>query len=201
MIRRLRYHFLRWLARTAWWFFGGVEVRGLQNVPKGGACLVMCNHESLLDPIMVHAVCPRILHAMADSSQFGSRAFHRLLPKLYAFPVRGFETDPQAVRQALRRLRAGNAVVIYAEGERSWDGRLQTPRLGAIRLALKAGVPIVPCRVDGTYDAWPRWDRRIRRNRVRVEFREPFRLPKLDARAAREAHLAAATDRVMESLK
>ena len=200
-MRRARYHFYRWLARTLWGFMGGVDVRGLENIPKRGACLMIANHQSFLDPILVQAVCPRIVHSMAKSTQFGSRMYRKLLTQLYSFPVRRFEVDPQAVRQVLRRLEQGNGVIIYIEGERSWDGRLQSPRLGTVRLALKAGVPIVPVRVDGAYDAWPRWHRKIKRSRIRIEFRPPFSLPQLDSRQARESHLAAAADQIMKSIE
>lgn len=201
MIRRLRYHFYRWLARTLWKLYGGLDVSGLENIPREGAFLVIANHQSFLDPILVQAVCPRILHSMAKSTQFGSAPFRRLLTQLYAFPVRRFETDPQAVRQVLRRLGNGHAVVIYIEGERSWDGRLQAPRYGTVRLALKAGVPIIPCRIDGAYDAWPRWDRRIKRARIRVEFRAPLHLPVAVSRREREPLVAEAADRLMTALQ
>lgn len=201
MIRRARYHFYRWLARSLWRFMAGLEVRGLENIPRQGAFLLISNHQSFLDPILVQAVCPRIVHSMAKSTQFGSRPFRKLLTQLYSFPVRRFEVDPQAVRQVLRRLRQGNGVVIYIEGERSWDGQLQSPRLGTVRLALKAGVPIVPVRVDGAYDAWPRWHRKIRRGRIRIEFRPPLRLPHLDTRAEREPHVQAAADQIMRSIQ
>lgn len=201
MIRRLRYHFYRWLARTIWWFFGGVDVIGLHHVPESGPCLIICNHQSYLDPILTQAVCPRIVHAMAKSTQFGSRLFRRLLAQLNVFPVRRFEVDPQAVRQVLRRLQQGNAVGIYIEGERSWDGQLQPPRLGTVRLALKAGVPIIACRISGAYEAWPRWDRKVKRHRIRIEFREPFRLPHLNTRAEREPQVADAAEQIMSRLR
>ena len=84
--------------------------------------------------------------------------------------------------------------------DRSWDGRLQPPRLGAVRLALKAGVPIIPVRVDGAYDAWPRWDRKVKRSRIRIEFREPFRLPHADSRIEREPLVAEAAEQLMAAL-
>jgi 1-acyl-sn-glycerol-3-phosphate acyltransferase len=201
MIGPARYHFFRWAARALWWLYGGrLEVRGLENVPATGAVLVFANHQSFLDPILAQAVCPRILHSMAKSTQFGSPLFRRLLAWLYSFPVRRFETDPQAVRHVLRRLADGHGVIIYVEGERSWDGRLQPPRLGTVRVALKAGVPVVPCRIDGAYDAWPRWDRKIKRQRIIVEFRPALRFPRLDSKVEREAHLAEAADRIMGAL-
>jgi len=201
MIRPARYHFYRWLARSLWSLMGGVDVRGLENIPKSGAFIMIANHQSFLDPILVQAVCPRILHSMAKSTQFASPIFRRLLAQLYSFPVRRFETDPQAVRQVLRRLKQGNGVIVYIEGERSWDGRLQSPRLGTVRVALKAGVPIVPVRVDGAYEAWPRWHRKIRRNRIRIEFRQPFRLPHLENREEREPHVLDAAEQIMNAIR
>ena len=201
MARRLRYHFYRWLARTLWRLYGGLDVRGLDNVPKSGAFLLISNHQSFLDPILVQAACPRILHSMAKSTQFGSPMFRKLLTQLYAFPVRRFEVDPQAVRQILRRLQQGNGVAVYIEGERSWDGQLQTPRFGTVRVALKAGVPIIPVRIDGAYDAWPRWDRKIKRHEVRIEFRPPLHLPRLETRTEREPRVADAADRIMDALR
>lgn len=201
MIGPARYHSFRWAARALWWLYGGrLEIKGLENVPANGAVLVFANHQSYLDPILGLAACPRILHCMSKSTQFGSPLFRRILTWLYAFPVRRFEADPQAVRQVLRRLGAGHAVIIYIEGERSWDGRLQPPRLGTVRIALKAGVPIIPCRIDGAYEAWPRWDRKVKRNVITVDFREPLHLPKLDTRGEREANLAEAADRIMKAL-
>jgi len=200
MIRRLRYHFYRWIARTLWRTYGGLDVRGLENIPKRGPFLVISNHQSFLDPILTMAVCPRILHSMAKSTQFTSPTFRKLMTQLYAFPVRRFEIDPQAVRHVLRRLHEGEGVAIYIEGERSWDGKLQRPRLGTVRLALKAGVPIIPCRVDGAYEAWPRWDRKVKRHPIRIEFREPLQLPQLDSRAVREPQVAAAADRIMSAI-
>ncbi len=68
------------------------------------------------------------------------------------------------------RLAEGHAVGVYPEGERSWDARIQPFRRGTIRLLLKAGVPVIPCGLAGTYDVLPRWSKTIRRTRIRVEF-------------------------------
>lgn len=137
---------------------------------------------------------------MAKSTQFSGRFMGWWMPFIYTFPVRRYETDPQAVRVALRRLAAGEPVMIYVEGERTWDGRLQPPRLGTIRLLLKSGVPIVPVRIDGAYDVWPRWDRKLKPGPVTIRFGDPIQFPKLDSRAAREPFLAEARDRIVAAL-
>ena len=179
---------------------GGFDVRGLENIPKQGPFIVIANHQSYLDPLFLQANCPRILHAMAKSTQFASPIFRWAMTQVYAFPVRRFEIDPQSVRLMLRRLEAGNGVVVYIEGERTWDGSLQPPRLGTVRVALKAGVPVIPCRIDGAYEAWPRWTGKPQKRRVRIDFRTPLHFPKLDSKPAREAQLDAAAGQIMAAI-
>lgn len=200
LIRRANYAFCSWLIRSTWTAIGGLKVQGLENLPREGPCVVIANHQSYLDPLLLNAVVPRVLHSMAKSTQFSSRFMGWWMPFIYTFPVRRYETDPQAVRVALRRLAAGEAVMIYVEGERTWDGRLQPPRLGTIRLLLKAGVPIVPARIDGAYEVWPRWDRKVRPGPVTIRFGQPIHFPKLDSRAAREPFLNEARDRIVAAL-
>ncbi|MGH7474688.1 MAG: lysophospholipid acyltransferase family protein [Longimicrobiales bacterium] len=165
---------------------GDFRMIGLENVPPSGPFILVANHQSFLDPIIIQGFCPRVLHSMAKSTQFASPLTGPLMKRLRAFPARRFQIDPQSVRIALRRLHQGEAVSIYIEGERSWDGRLQEPRLGTIRLILKAGVPVVPCAIAGSYHVLPRWDSRLRRHPIRVIFGPAFQLPQSDDRSVRE---------------
>lgn len=190
------YWMMHGIGRWVWPAFGGFDVQGRENIPDDGPFLLISNHQSVLDPFFIQTWIPRPVHPMAKSTQFALPVFGAVMTRCYAFPVRRFQVDPQAVRTALRRLRAGYPVHIYVEGERTWDGMLRPPRAGTVRLALKAGVPILPCAVDGAYDVWPRWDRRVRRGRIRVAFGEPFRLPQIDDRAEREAAVPDAAARI-----
>lgn len=199
-MRNAFYHFICWCVRTIWGFMGGLDVRGLENVPRSGAFIIIANHQSLLDPLLVQAVCPRILNAMAKSTQFASPVFRWAMTQVYAFPVRRFEIDPQAVRLMLRRLEAGQGVIVYIEGERTWDGELQRPRLGTVRVILKAGVPVIPVRIDGAYDAWPRWSKKPQKRKVRIEFRQPLKFPRLDSKAEREPRVEETARRIMEAI-
>lgn len=194
------YRFCQRLVRTLWPLIGRLDVRGREFIPDEGPFLLIANHQSVLDPIIIQTVCPRPLHTMAKSTQFAAPLIGQLMYRLKSFPVRRYRIDPQAVRFALRLLGRGEAVGIYVEGERSWDGRLQPPRLGTIRLILKAGVPVVPCTIQGSYDVWPRWDRGLRRAPVRITFGEPLHFPRLDSRAAREAALPETARILMEKL-
>lgn len=194
------YYFMHGAGRWLWPAFGGFDVQGRDNIPLTGPFLLISNHQSVLDPFFIQTWIPRIVHPMAKSTQFASPVFTAVMKRCYAFPVRRFQVDPQAVRVALRRLGDGHPVHIYVEGERSWDGSLRPARPGTVRLALKAGVPILPCAVDGAYDVWPRWARGVRAGRVRVAFGATFRLPHLNDRAAREAALPDASARIIGAI-
>lgn len=195
------YRLFQNIVRLGWRAIGPVEVRGLENVPQTGPVLVIGNHQSYLDPILVQSFCRRPMHTMAKSTQYGSTVMRWLMPRLLAFPVRRYQVDPQAVRTVLRHLRRGDAVGIYIEGERSWDGRLQAPRLGTLRVILKSGVPVVPVSIAGTYDVWPRWHGRLQRAPVRITFGKPLHFPRLDRRADREAALDSTAAAIMGALQ
>jgi 1-acyl-sn-glycerol-3-phosphate acyltransferase len=177
-----------------------VRVTGLDNIPSSGPFLLIANHQGLLDPILIQAFCPRTVFTLTKSSQFRGPVFRWLLPRLNAIPVRRYQVDPQVVRVALRVLEGGQALGLYPEGERAWDGRLQPFRLGSIRLMLKAGVPVLPARIDGSYDVWPRWSRIPRRAGVRIHFGVPLYFGRHDRRRDREAALPDAIRRTREAL-
>jgi len=110
------------------------------------------------------------------------------------------------VRQALRYLEEGKVVGVFPEGERSWDAQLKKLRPGTVRLMLKAGVPVIPCGIVGTYEVWPRWGsmkwfRMVPgRSPVTIRYGEPLHFGRHDDRASREAALPEATKRVEDAL-
>ncbi len=190
--------FVRWVLMP---LLTRTRVRGVENVPKTGPFFLVPNHQSVLDPMVVQAACPRTVHSMTKSTQFATPFMRWLLPRLGSFPTRRYRVDPQSVRVALRELARGRGVGIYPEGERSWDAELQPLRKGTVRLLLKAGVPVIPCGISGSYDVWPRWSKRPRRCPVRIQFGEPILFGAHDDRAAREAALPAATARIERALR
>ena len=195
------YRICRRTMRTVWKIFGRFDIRGFANIPATGPFLLVCNHQSDLDPPLIQSIIPRPIYAVAKSGLFTAPVLGWLMRRLHSIPVRRYQVDPQSVRTALRRLRAGNGVAIYIEGERSWDGRLQDYRPGTIRLALKANVPIIPVAISGTYEASPRWDTRIRPGTVVIQFLEPIHFAQFNRRADREAALRDAAAVIMSRLE
>ena len=195
------YRFFRSLVRLAIPVMARMEVEGRENLPETGPFILVANHQSILDPFLVQAKCKRPVHTLTKSTQFAGGFFRWILPRINCIPTRRYRIEPQAVRTVLRRLDEGEAVGIYPEGERSWDAELQPFRRGTIRLLLKAGVPVIPCGVVGSYDVWPRWSKRIRRRTVRIEFGEPILWPAMDRREERNAYLPEADRTLRERLE
>jgi 1-acyl-sn-glycerol-3-phosphate acyltransferase len=182
------------------WTGGSITTLGEENLPRSGPALILCNHLSYLDPILLQAHVHRPIYALAKSTSFSAPLTGPLMHRVCSFPVRRYQVDPQAVRIALRHLSAGRLVAIYIEGERSWNGRIQEPKKGTVRLALTAGVPVIPCAISGTYEVLPRWNRRIRPGPVTFHFLPPVPLPTLHGRANREPMVPEATRLIMEAL-
>lgn len=195
------YRLLQGIARFMIHRVTRVEIEGLENVPESGPVIIVPNHQSALDPLLLQGVCPRMIATMTKSTQFASPVFRFLLRSGEAFPVRRYKVDPQAVRTLFRKLDEGFATCLYPEGERSWDGTLQPLRRGAIRTLLRAGVPIIPVGIEGMYDVWPRWRGVPRLGLpVTLRFGKPIHLGEHRDRQSREAALGDAEAKIRAAL-
>jgi 1-acyl-sn-glycerol-3-phosphate acyltransferase len=97
----------------------------------------------------------RPVHYMAWKRLFGVPLFGQLIRRLRAFPVDIDSADPRATREAVRLLQGGEAVMIFPEAGRSLDGQIGRFKLGAFRLAVSVGAPILPVTIVGGHEAWP----------------------------------------------
>ncbi|MEX2530313.1 MAG: lysophospholipid acyltransferase family protein [Gemmatimonadota bacterium] len=202
----LTYTALRGPTRLLLRTFTDLRVEGVEHLPDDGPFLLVPNHQSLADPFLVQAYCRRPVHSMTKSTQFAPAVFRWFIPRLCGFPVRRYRVDPQAVRVLLRLLEEGEGVCIYPEGERTWDGTMQPFRRGALRVLLRAGVPIVPVGISGTYDLWPRWASRPRpgfgpRVKVGLRYGEPLCYGEIRDRSTRERLLPELERRLRTALQ
>ncbi len=133
----------------------GIRFEGTQYVPLSGPLIVAPNHVSYADPPLVSIPLGRRIHYMAWRRLFDVPGFGWLIRRLGAFPVDVETPDPRAPRETVRLLQAGAAVVIFPEGGRSPDGRLQPFKPGAFRLAASVGAPVLPVTIIGGHEAWP----------------------------------------------
>lgn len=133
-----------------------------------------CNHVSYLDPIVFGCACPRFLSFMARDTLFKGRYFGWLLMRVRAFPLRRNAADFGAMKEALRRLRQGEGLLLFPEGTRTVGGKLGRGQAGVGFLARKSGVPVVPAFVRGTDIALSKADKKLRRASITVWFGEPL---------------------------
>jgi len=120
--------------------------------------ILLGNHPSYLDPvIMAASLLPRRISFLTSRDFFRKRLTRVLLRQVGAIPKTQFRTDMQAIKSVLQTLRAGGAVAIYPEGQRSLDGCLQTIDEAIAKLVKKMACPVVLVKEQGAYLAWPRW--------------------------------------------
>lgn len=154
-------------------FFRG-RVYNKQRVPKTGAVLLVSNHQSHVDPVATTLALPRECHYVARDTLFKNPLFGRIIVHLNAFPIKRGAADVGALKEILRRLKGGCAVVIFPEGTRTKDGSLGEFRPNALAVAKKAKVTIVPVTVSGAFEALPRGSVLPRPRRVSIAYSEPI---------------------------
>ncbi|MFD0787045.1 lysophospholipid acyltransferase family protein [Micromonospora azadirachtae] len=182
-------------------------VEGLEHVPETGGAIFAGNHLSVADELFLGTVVPRHLAFWAKSDYFKGVGVKGAISKfvltgLGAIPVEraGGRAALSAFDAAIPALKAGELVVVYPEGTRSPDGRLYRGRTGAVRLAVGAGVPIIPVGTIGTEKVQPIGARvpRPGTGKVTIRFGKPL---DFTGRSDDSASLRAMTDEVMSEIQ
>lgn len=192
------YRFVRFLVTLVFFLIARIEIVGLENVPPRGGCILAANHLGRLDVPLILYTLPRGDLILIIAEKYRQVALFRYLArKMDVLFVDRYEADFATVRIVLRRLKAGQIFVVAPEGTRSPTESLLPGRPGAVYLAAKSGVPVVPVAVTGTQDRLvKRRLRHLQRLKIRVRIGEPYSLPPLP-RTAREDRLQALTDDLM----
>ncbi|HEY6016077.1 MAG TPA: lysophospholipid acyltransferase family protein [Gaiellaceae bacterium] len=167
--------FYNFLAAASWPLFFGLyrlDARGRENLPADGGYVLAANHVSNLDPwpLGLPLWPRRFLRFMAKSELYWWPLTY-VLDGGGAFPVRRGQSDLEAIETAVGLARAGHVVAMFPEGTRQRKGLRKKfearPRTGAARIAIDAGVPLVPAAIKGT-------DRLARLGRLRVVYGAPL---------------------------
>ena len=188
---------IRGFSRALW----RIRYLGVENIPAEGGLVIAANHQTYVDPFWVGARVGRPVRYLAWSEAFGWPLVGKALEWLGAWPIVLDRGNPTAHRRSLQWLRAGGAVMIFPEGQRAYaDGEFARFKAGAVRLALEAGVSVLPVTIRGGQRVWPRGQRLPRLSRVEIVFhpaRRPAPLPGEDTRhcAQRETEALAAVIR------
>ena len=153
------------------------------RVPLAGPVVLASNHESFLDPFLVGSGVRRGINYLARESLFRFPVVGWLLRKWNSVPVDREGGGARGLKAILERLLAGGAIILFPEGTRTRDGKLQAARSGIGLTVIKSAAPVVPVRVFGTYAAYGRHLRWPRPRRVAVKYGEPMAFERLRAEA------------------
>ena len=172
------YRVLRPIFTVIFRTFWPLRVVGAENVPKEGAAVVVSNHLSMIDPFVVSYGAHRMVSFMAKEELFRVPFVGLLIRRLGAFPVDRSRQDATSLRVALSVLKGGELLGMFPEGTRSTTGEMMEMRTGAVRLASKTGMPIIPTAVVNTQKALPP-GKFIRPARIEVHFGPAFDIAEL----------------------
>jgi len=172
--RSVVWKLLQIIARVGTTVLFDLKTYGSRNVPKTGGVLLVANHQSYLDPVLVAVHLDRPVSFLAKSELFENPYFAWFIRSLHAFPVRQGEGDVGAVREMIRRLEEGNVLNVYPEGSRTKTGEIAPLEKGVALVIRKAGVPVVPVAIDGSFAAWPKGALMFHPHPVRVRYGKPI---------------------------
>jgi len=182
-IYRLDRRITRWiiglLAQLFFRIYGRLKVVGIENVPRTGGVLIAGNHASNLDPVLGWASLRGYRHiwGIGKSELFKNKIMAYCIHSMGAIPIRRGMVDRYVFKRTLELLAQGEAVGIFPEGTRTYDGLLNPGQPGIGLMIHKSGVPVVPAALIGTYEMLPRGGKFPRSVPLTMAFGKPILFP------------------------
>ncbi len=160
--------------------FYGFRIVNETGLRFDGPALVCSNHLSFLDPPFIGQAFARPIHYFARKSLFKNPVAGAILRSWQSIPIDRDKPDPSSLKTTIRLLKNGGRVLMFPEGTRSFDGKLQPAEPGAGLFIAKAAVPVLPVRIHGTYEALSRHHKLPRPAQVTLVVGQIYQ-PDLDA--------------------
>ncbi|WP_327270235.1 1-acyl-sn-glycerol-3-phosphate acyltransferase [Streptomyces sp. NBC_01218] len=183
------------------------RIEGLDHIPAEGAAIVAGNHLSFSDHFLMPAMLKRRITFLAKAEYFtGPGIKGRLTAAFFhsigQIPVdrSGKEAGAAAIREGLGVLAKGELLGIYPEGTRSHDGRLYKGKVGVAVMAIRAGVPVIPCAMVGTFEIQPPGQKVPSIRQVTIRFGEPLDFSRYAGMDNQKAAIRAVTDEIMYAI-
>lgn len=186
------YTFARGLVKIYYKFMFRMDIQGEEHIPTEGGVVLCCNHMSNLDPTTMAAFVRRPVRYIAKKELFEKRWSAKLLSALGAFPVDRQTTDMKALKTAIKLLKNGEALGIFAEGTRVKEGEAKAAKAGVALFALKGEAPIVPICISSKYKF---------RSIVHIRYGEPIYLDEYKGQKVTTEMMEEITEKVMEKVR
>ena len=174
--------------------YNRLSVRWLASLPKEDPVIVVANHCSNLDPIIIGALFPRRLRYLAKSELFSTLGMSLLIRTLG-------QSAGAALKAFLDLLEKGENVLLFPEGARSLNGKLQPLQGGVALIAMKSGAPVIPAFIKGSFESMPPGASFVRPNRIQVTFGDAIYPRELETGLSAKDSRQQFLDRVYEALE
>jgi 1-acyl-sn-glycerol-3-phosphate acyltransferase len=168
-------------------FYLGLTRDGLEHIPRDGPAIVVSNHTSYADAIILGSAAPRPVHFIVLQWMYDLVLIRWFYWGMGTIPVRAEGQDSKGIKRAVRLLASGRVLGVFPEGARSLDGRLSEPRIGAAMIAALSGAPVVPAFIDGARDSLPVGGRFPKPARIHVRFGPALRFTPDRSTSGRES--------------
>lgn len=180
--------------------FYDFRVVGEDNLKQAGPALIVANHVSFLDPPFIGQAFDEALYFFARKTLFNHPLAGKVLRSWQTIPIDRDKPDASSLKQTIRLLKSGKKVLMFPEGTRSPDGRLQKAEAGVGLFIAKSSVPVLPVRIYGTFEAYPRGAKFLRPAQITLVVGKAYQ-PDLKAQIGegRDLYQALADD-VMERI-
>ncbi|MFZ2279754.1 MAG: lysophospholipid acyltransferase family protein [Prosthecobacter sp.] len=138
------------------------RVVGAEKLKFSGPAIIACNHVSFLDPPLVGIAFDEMVYSFARKTLFDHPIAAKILRSWQVLAVDRDKPDTASLKNIIRLLRDGNKVIMFPEGTRSYDGVPQSAEAGVGLFIAKSKAPVLPVRLFGTYEAYPRGAKTLR---------------------------------------
>ncbi len=174
MARRILYFIVILVISFFARFIFRIRVSGVENIPDSGGLIIAANHLSYLDIPLLGYSLNRPANFVGKKGLFTIPVVGNLLQLLGGIPIDREKPDRSAIREIINKLNSGNIVVIYPEGTRSLNGKLQAGKAGVGLIVRMSGKQVVPAAIAGTDKAMPSGSWFIRPHQVTITFGKPL---------------------------
>ena len=192
----LGYNLSKLLAKTLFSF----RAINRERIPREGGCILAMNHQSFLDPPLAGICCDRDIFFLARKSLLEWPILGPIFPKLNVVPVDQERADMSALKTVIRLVKAGHCTVVFPEGSRTEDGNLQPAQPGLGLIIAKTLAPVVPMRIFGAHEAFPRGAKFPKPHRITVVIGEPIHFTEADFAGGGRDLYQKLSERVMEHI-
>lgn len=171
-----------------------------ERMIESGPLILAVNHASFFDPPLAGICSRRGVYYLARKTLLKWPFFGPLFPAMNVIPVERDGNDMSALREVIKKIREGNGVVLFPEGTRSKDGNIQPARAGIGLVIAKTGAPVLPMRIFGAYDAFPKGAKSLQFPKITVVLGEPLHFSAQEISSATRETYQKLSDRVMEAI-